>query len=114
METKLWEKEKIKNPTWLEEFTTGDKSFDLQLAQYDVKGSMAHAKMLAHVGLLSEKENKLLQNELQVILKIISAGNFILENNVEDVHSQIELMLTRKLGDTGKKIHTARSRNDQV
>jgi argininosuccinate lyase len=115
METKLWQKERIKTPAWLEEFTAGnDKTFDLLLAEYDVKGSMAHAAMLAHVGLITKEENLQLQKELQAILKTILAGSFFIEPGVEDVHSQIEFILTRKLGAVGKKIHTARSRNDQV
>ena len=115
METKLWQKEKTKTPAWLEEFTVGnDKSFDLLLAEYDVKGSMAHAAMLAKVGLITKEENTQLQKELQIILKSILAGSFFIEPQIEDVHSQIEFLLTRKLGDIGKKIHTARSRNDQV
>ena len=115
METKLWQKEQTKNPAWLEEFTVGnDKTFDLLLAEYDVKGSMAHAAMLAEVGLITKDENLQLQQELQAIWELILAGSFCIEPEVEDVHSQIEFMLTRKLGDVGKKIHTARSRNDQV
>jgi len=115
METKLWQKESLKNPKWLEDFTIdNDRSLDLLLAQHDVKASMAHAQMLAKTGLLSAGENELLQRELKNILESIAQGDFILEEAVEDVHSQIELILTRKIGDTGKKIHTARSRNDQV
>src|SRR5437899_3159810 len=104
METKLWQKEipagkseKVKTPVWLEEFTVGtDKSFDLLLAEQDVKSSMAHAKMLAHVGLISEKENDALQQELQNMLQLISCGNFTIEDGVEDIHSQIELMPPKK------------------
>lgn len=115
MKTKIWSKNTIKNPHWLEEFTIGsDKSFDILLAPHDVKASMAHANMLAACGLLSGEENALLQNELKTILDAVLNGKFRIEENVEDVHSQIELILTEKLGDTGKKIHTARSRNDQV
>jgi argininosuccinate lyase len=115
METKLWQKEKVKNPQWLEDFTIGtDKSFDLLLAEHDVKSSVAHANMLAKTGLISDEENNLLQNELKNILNSVLSGNFIIEEHIEDVHSQIEFLLTKKLGDTGKKIHTARSRNDQV
>lgn len=115
METKLWLKEQNKNPQWLEDFTIGsDKSFDLLLAPFDVKASMAHASMLAKCGLISKQENFLLQTELQVILSQIEHGNFVIEEHIEDVHSQIEFILTKHLGDTGKKIHTARSRNDQV
>lgn len=114
-ETKLWEKPTIKNPKWLEEFTIGkDKSLDLLLAPHDIMASMAHANMLAKTGLISNKENGLLQEELKSILDKVNDGNFGIEEGIEDVHSQIEFLLTKKLGDTGKKIHTARSRNDQV
>lgn len=115
MSTKLWEKEKAETPAWLEEFTAGaDKQYDLLLAEYDVTASMAHAGMLAKVGLITHEENISLQRELRNILADIKAGKFRIEDSVEDVHSQIELELTRELGDTGKKIHTGRSRNDQV
>ncbi len=115
METKLWQKKATKNPAWLEQFTVGnDRSLDLLLAEHDVKASMAHANMLAHCQLISKQENFLLQTELQVILSQVENESFIIEEQVEDVHSQIELILTKHLGDTGKKIHTARSRNDQV
>jgi len=87
---------------------------DLYLAKYDVLGSIAHAKMLSTINLLTEKEFADLQAELIHIHDIIEKGEFIIEDGVEDVHSQVELMLTRKLGDTGKKIHSGRSRNDQV
>lgn len=115
MKTKLWEKENSITPQWLLEFTAGnDKVLDLELAEFDVLGSMAHAEMLAKVGLISKDESSLLKTELQSILEIIKNNEFIIEDGVEDVHSQIEILLTRKLGDVGKKIHTARSRNDQV
>src|SRR5579872_1580251 len=115
METKLWQKTQVKNPAWLEEFTVGsDKSFDMLLAPHDVRASMAHANMLSKTGLITEKENLLLQTELQHILHEIEEGHFTIDEHMEDIHSQIEFILVQKLGDTGKKIHTARSRNDQV
>jgi len=91
-----------------------DRELDLLLARYDVIGSMAHAIMLQNIGLLEEFEMKDLHHELLEIFDLVISGKFTIEPDVEDVHSQVELMLTRKLGDTGKKIHTARSRNDQV
>jgi len=113
--TKLWQKESSQNPEWLEAFTKGsDAAFDLLLARHDVKGSMAHAAMLAETGLLTHDENTQLQRELARILQQIEDGGFVIEEGVEDVHSQVELMLTQQLGDIGKKIHSARSRNDQV
>jgi argininosuccinate lyase len=114
---KLWQKETDleKLPAFLEEFTIGsDKEFDLLLAKYDVEGSLAHAKMLASIGLLSREEVKDLEEALHNILQTIEKGRFSIDEGVEDVHSQIELLLTRKLGETGKKIHSGRSRNDQV
>lgn len=96
------------------EFTVGkDREFDLMLAKHDVIGSSAHAKMLASVGLISNEESAMLINEFESILSLIENGELKIESDVEDIHSQIELMLTAKLGDVGKKIHTARSRNDQ-
>lgn len=98
----------------IHDFTVGkDREFDLLLAKYDVTGSIAHAKMLASVGLITNDESALLLTELDSILTEIENGKLKIGNDVEDIHSQIELMLTAKLGDTGKKIHTARSRNDQ-
>lgn len=115
MKTKLWEKENNVTPQWLLEFTAGnDKFLDLELAEFDVLGSMAHAEMLAKVGLIHLNEYSLLKAELDAILVTIKNNEFVIENGVEDVHSQVEILLTRKLGDVGKKIHTARSRNDQV
>jgi len=115
---KLWQKDKIALEE-VEKFTVGqDRELDLYLAPFDVLGSMAHVTMLESVGLLQKEEKDLLLNELRVIYKIIDSpiGNhgFTLDEGVEDIHSQVELMLTRKLGDVGKKIHSARSRNDQV
>jgi argininosuccinate lyase len=115
MATKLWEKANKKTPEWVTEFTAGnDRQFDLQLAEFDVIGSIAHAAMLAKTGLISKDEHKQLKEELERILKNIEKGNFRIDKGVEDVHSQVELLLTKKLGNIGKKIHTARSRNDQV
>lgn len=111
---KLWQKN-IDSLKEIEQFTVGnDRFFDLQLAPFDVLGSIAHAKMLAAVGLLTKDESSLLVKELKTIYDSIHHSQFKIDNNVEDVHSQVELLLTEKLGDAGKKIHTARSRNDQV
>jgi argininosuccinate lyase len=111
---KLWQKnsETLKE---VETFTVGkDRELDLFLAPFDVLGSLAHIQMLNSVGLLSNDELNELQEALKDIYKDITAGTFLLEEGVEDIHSQVELMLTKKLGDSGKKIHSARSRNDQV
>ena len=111
---KLWEKD-IPLDKLIESFTIGqDNILDLELAPYDVRGSIAHAKMLHHVGLLTKQELNSLIEELNKILEVIKQGDFVIEPGVEDIHSQVELMLTRKLGDIGKKIHAGRSRNDQV
>ncbi len=99
----------------VDDFTVGnDRILDLRLAKYDVLGSKAHIRMLESIGLLSAEELDILTEGLDVILKEIEAGDFILEEDVEDIHSQVELLLTRRLGDMGKKIHSGRSRNDQV
>ena len=99
----------------VEDFTVGnDRILDMCLARYDVKGSMAHIKMLESIGLLSSDELETLTEGLKDILSEIEAGTFVLEDDVEDIHSQVELLLTRRLGDIGKKIHSGRSRNDQV
>jgi len=111
---KLWDKGTVVNEL-IEKFTVGkDCELDLYLAKYDVLGSMAHAKMLASIGLLTIDELSELTTEMVNIYQIIEKGDFQIEEGVEDVHSEVELMLTRKLGDTGKKIHSGRSRNDQV
>lgn len=111
---KLWDKGTSVNAR-IENFTVGkDREMDLYLAKFDVLGSMAHATMLQSIGLLSETELTDLLKELKAIYRVAEAGNFQIEEDIEDVHSQVELMLTRKLGDTGKKIHSGRSRNDQV
>ena len=114
MAKKLWEKSTEVNPE-IERFTVGrDRELDLLLARYDVLGSIAHSTMLESIGMLTTDEMKSLHNELRNIYGTIEKGDFIIEEGVEDVHSQVELMLTRTLGDTGKKIHSGRSRNDQV
>jgi len=111
---KLWDKGTTVNKL-IESFTVGkDRELDLYLAKFDVLGSIAHSKMLANIDLLTESELVELQTELVEIYRIIEKGDFRIEEGVEDVHSQVELMLTRKLGDVGKKIHSGRSRNDQV
>ncbi|MEN9918362.1 MAG: argininosuccinate lyase [Bacteroidota bacterium] len=111
---KLWQKNTLVNRD-IEAYTVGkDREMDLYLAKHDVLGSMAHITMLETIGLLTKDELASLLAELKSIVEIIEAGTFEIEADVEDVHSQIELMLTRKLGDVGKKIHSGRSRNDQV
>ncbi len=99
----------------VEDFTIGnDRILDMRLAKYDVKGSMAHIRMLESIGLLTAEELETLTAGLEQILSEIEEGTFVLEDDVEDIHSQVELLLTRRLGDIGKKIHSGRSRNDQV
>ena len=99
----------------VEDFTVGnDRILDMRLARYDVTGSKAHIRMLESIGLLEKEELEILTAELDRILAEIEAGEFVLEDDVEDIHSQVELLLTRRLGDLGKKIHSGRSRNDQV
>jgi argininosuccinate lyase len=111
---KLWDKG-FSTDKKIDLFTVGnDRELDLVLAKYDVMGSLAHAKMLHKIGLLSADEMMLVEKELDAISAMIQKGDFIIEESFEDVHSKVEFMLTEKLGDTGKKIHTARSRNDQV
>lgn len=114
MAKKLWEKN-FEVSKEIERFTVGrDRELDLYLAKYDVLGSMAHITMLQSINLLTPEELQSLRSELKNIYKIAEDGSFEIEEGVEDVHSQVELMLTRKLGDMGKKIHSGRSRNDQV
>lgn len=114
MANKLWEKNFEINKE-IERFTVGrDRGMDLYLAKYDVLGSMAHITMLQSIGLLEKEELDSLLAELKNIYAICERGEFVIEDDVEDVHSQVEMMLTRKLGDMGKKIHSGRSRNDQV
>ena len=114
MAQKLWEKSVQVNKD-IERFTVGrDREMDLYLAKHDVLGSMAHITMLESIGLLGSDELQPLLTELKAIYHTCEKGEFVIEDGVEDVHSQVELMLTRKLGDMGKKIHSGRSRNDQV
>ncbi len=111
---KLWQKD-FSTAERVERFTVGnDRVLDLLLASYDVQGSLAHTAMLAKQGFLTQDELDKIHHELELIAQKVQEGAFEIEEGVEDVHSQVELMLTRKLGDIGKKIHTGRSRNDQV
>src|SRR5450432_19845 len=112
---KLWEKKGSDINKRIEEFTVGnDPAFDMVLAGYDVQASMAHVKMLEAVKMLTADETRAIQIELENIAEEIKQGTFRIETGVEDVHSQIELNVTRKIGEAGKKIHSGRSRNDQV
>lgn len=112
--SKLWQKNN-QTIASVEQFTIGkDQLMDQYLAAYDVIGSIAHTTMLSEVGLLTKEEQVQLKNALLEIYAKIQAGDFVLDAGVEDIHSQVEFILTQKLGDTGKKIHSARSRNDQV
>src|SRR5215475_12994854 len=112
---KLWSKDGTSTSELIEAFTVGrDKEFDVLLAEYDVLGSLAHTQMLASVGLLSQEDLALVQEGLQAILSEIRAGAFAIDKDVEDVHSQVEGLLTQRIGEAGKKIHSGRSRNDQV
>lgn len=114
MANKLWQKNVELNKE-IEKFTVGkDRELDVFLAPYDVLGSMAHITMLESINLLTSSELEVLLKELKNIYRLAESGKFVIEDGVEDVHSQVELMLTRKLGDAGKKIHSGRSRNDQV
>ena len=111
---KLWQKDFTTNKA-IENFTVGkDRELDLQLAKFDVQGSLAHIQMLESINLLEREELKILRSELKNIYQNILNGNFEIEEGMEDVHSQIEFLLTKQLGDVGKKIHSGRSRNDQV
>ena len=112
---KLWQKDTTVTDAQIDRFTVGhDREMDLYLAPFDVLGNLAHAQMLETINLLTSDERRLLTDELKAIYQQIQDGQFAIEADVEDVHSQIELMLTRTLGDVGKKIHSGRSRNDQV
>ena len=114
MANKLWEKNTQVNAE-IDRFTVGrDRELDLYLAPYDVLGSMAHITMLESIGLLRKDELDTLLKELRDIYALCQRGEFVIEDDIEDVHSQVELLLTRRLGDMGKKIHSGRSRNDQV
>ncbi|RAI91357.1 argininosuccinate lyase [Algoriphagus yeomjeoni] len=111
---KLWQKE-IGSKKEVESFTIGrDPEFDIILAPFDVLGSMAHAQMLSSIGLLTTEENEILQGGLKDIYFEIEKGQFEIAPGVEDVHSQVEFLLTERFGDVGKKLHSGRSRNDQV
>lgn len=114
MAQKLWEKN-VQVDQEVDRFTVGkDREMDLYLAKYDVLGSMAHITMLESIGLIGHEELPILLAELRKIYALADRGEFVIEEGIEDVHSQVELMLTRALGDMGKKIHSGRSRNDQV
>jgi len=111
---KLWQKDKDSLKE-VSQFTVGnDRAMDLYLSRFDVLGSLAHIQMLESVGLLTRDELSVLSKELKVVYSEIEKGNFNIEEEVEDIHSQIELLLTKKIGEAGKKIHSGRSRNDQV
>jgi len=112
--SKIWQKSVTVNEL-VENFTVGrDREFDEQMAAFDVLGSLAHTRMLQSIGLMDESDLNLVQKELKAIYKDVQAGNFSIGEGVEDVHSQVELLLTQRIGDAGKKIHSGRSRNDQV
>ena len=111
---KLWQKDKEVEKS-VEKFTVGnDRELDMQLARFDVLGSLAHTRMLNEIGLLDDEDLAQVQAGLKDIFKEIERGDFIIEPQVEDVHSQVELLLTKRIGEAGKKIHSGRSRNDQV
>jgi argininosuccinate lyase len=110
----LWSKGKSAD-TLVEKFTVGnDREYDLRLARFDIIGSLAHIKMLESISLITPSEYRVLEQELNSLLKEAESGAFFLEDDVEDIHSQVELLLTRRVGDIGKKIHSGRSRNDQI
>ena len=112
---KLWQKDNTEISSLINEFTVGrDREFDLMLAAYDVEGSIAHVRMLGEVGLMTPEEADLAIKGLEEIAVTIRNGDFIIQEDVEDVHSQVEFLLTEKIGEAGKKIHSGRSRNDQV
>lgn len=114
MATKLWEKG-TKINALIESFTVGkDREMDLYLAKFDIIGSLAHTQMLEQIGLITPEELSVLSRELKTIYREIVEGNFAIEEGIEDIHSQVELLLTKRLGEVGKKIHSGRSRNDQV
>ncbi len=111
---KLWAKDFSTEET-VEKFTVGkDRELDLMLAKFDVEGSLAHVAMLNKQGFITDKERRAIDQELSKISQLIAEGKFVIEEGIEDVHSQVELMLTKAIGNAGKKIHTGRSRNDQV
>ena len=113
--SKLWSKSSTSTSALIESFTVGsDRQFDILLAEYDVLGSLAHTKMLESVGLLGKEDLALIKKGLDDILADIRSGSFTIDKDVEDVHSQVEYLLTSRIGEAGKKIHSGRSRNDQV
>ncbi|MDR0692227.1 MAG: argininosuccinate lyase, partial [Prevotellaceae bacterium] len=110
----LWNKG-VAPDTLISDFTVGnDREYDLRLAKYDLLGSLAHIRMLEKIGLLTAQEHTLLHDALQKLLDEVARGVFTIEEGVEDIHSQVELTLTNRIGEVGKKIHAGRSRNDQV
>src|SRR5579863_6300067 len=115
---KLWQKgEQKKDAKTLatENFTISkDRTLDIRLTPYDVQGSLAHAEMLSKAGIISTGDFHAIEKGLEEIMREVEAGRFVIEEHVEDIHSQIEKTLTQKIGDAGKKLHTGRSRNDQV
>jgi argininosuccinate lyase len=112
---KLWKKDSTNTSALIEQFTVGrDKEFDILLAKYDVQGSIAHVRMLGEVGLMSAAETKIAIKGLEEILREIHDSKFTIDEGVEDIHSQVEYLLTKRIGEAGKKIHSGRSRNDQV
>jgi argininosuccinate lyase len=112
--SKLWQKTTNVNKL-VENFTVGrDRELDRQMAAFDVLGSLAHTTMLQSIGLMNADDLALVQRELKAIYADIENDNFTIEDGVEDVHSQVEMLLTQRIGDAGKKIHSGRSRNDQV
>ena len=112
---KLWSKENTDTSRLIENFTVGkDIDFDILLAEHDVTGSIAHVKMLGETGLMTKEESELAVKGLEEILKEVQNSEFVIEKGIEDVHSQVEFLLTKKIGEAGKKIHSGRSRNDQV
>ncbi len=111
---KLWKKDAVPDPGVIEFTSAGDRTADLRLAEWDIAGSVAHAIMLGRVGLITRAEKDELLKGLAILFEKAAAGNLVIEDAVEDIHSQVEKELTEMLGDTGKKIHTGRSRNDQV
>ena len=111
---KIWQKNTDVN-AFVDAFTVGnDRVLDLQLAAADILGSLAHTRMLHHIGLLNSEDLASVQAGLKALYREVEAGAFIIEDGVEDVHSQVELLLTKRIGEAGKKIHSGRSRNDQV
>ncbi len=113
-EMKLWQKNGT-DTAEVDRFTVGlDREMDLSLARADLLGSLAHTRMLATIGLLAQDELTDVQRELKAIYRTVEQGDFRIEEDIEDIHSQVELLLTRRIGETGKKIHSGRSRNDQV